>query len=118
MTRTYDPGMHIASTFTSEEQLLTNKEGCREFFNGLILELSLHKVGEVYYAFPNGAFTAVICLTESHISIHTWPEHKLATFDVFLSNFTTNNTHKTQTIYNRTLGYFNAVETNKHEILR
>lgn len=28
--------------------------------------------------------TGVLALAESHISIHTWPEHNLATVDIFM----------------------------------
>jgi S-adenosylmethionine decarboxylase len=39
-------------------------------------------VGEASAVFPNGAVTAVLLLAESHLSVHTWPEHNFATFDV------------------------------------
>jgi S-adenosylmethionine decarboxylase len=39
-------------------------------------------VGEASAIFPNGAVTAVLLLAESHLSVHTWPEHNFATFDV------------------------------------
>ena len=39
-------------------------------------------IGQTSAVFPNGAVTAVLLLAESHLSVHTWPEHKFATFDV------------------------------------
>jgi len=39
-------------------------------------------VGEVFYAFPNGAVTGVLLLAQSHLSIHTWPELRLANVDL------------------------------------
>lgn len=33
---------------------------------------------------PNGGITGVAALAESHISIHTWPEHAYAAVDVFM----------------------------------
>jgi S-adenosylmethionine decarboxylase len=39
-------------------------------------------VGEEFYAFPNGAVTGVLLLAQSHLSIHTWPEHSLANIDL------------------------------------
>jgi len=32
--------------------------------------------------FPNGAVTAVLLLAQSHLSVHTWPELRLANFDL------------------------------------
>jgi S-adenosylmethionine decarboxylase len=39
-------------------------------------------VGEAFYAFPNGAVTGVLLLAQSHLSIHTWPELRLANIDL------------------------------------
>lgn len=35
------------------------------------------------YVFPNGGYTALFLLAESHASIHTYPEHKSCFIDVF-----------------------------------
>jgi S-adenosylmethionine decarboxylase len=43
-----------------------------------ILDLSLHHFGE------GQGVTGVALLAESHISIHTWPEHGYAALDFFL----------------------------------
>ena len=39
-------------------------------------------VGEEFHVFPNGAVTGVLVLAQSHLSIHTWPEHSLANVDL------------------------------------
>ncbi|MEV1009300.1 S-adenosylmethionine decarboxylase [Streptomyces sp. NPDC049881] len=39
-------------------------------------------LGEATHVFPNGAVTAILLLSASHISVHTWPEHRLAHVDV------------------------------------
>jgi S-adenosylmethionine decarboxylase len=33
---------------------------------------------------PNGGVSGVVVLAESHISIHTWPEHDFAAVDIFM----------------------------------
>ncbi len=114
----YKPGLHILSTFLCDAGILSDTFSCQRHLEGLITELELNKVGEVFHAFPGGGFTATICLTESHISIHTWPEYQLATFDVFLSNYSTDNSEKAREIYRRTLAYFGAEEQNMQEITR
>lgn len=118
MEKSYTPGLHILSTFKAAEQHLTDAKSCRQFFNDTIAQYQLAKVGEAYHSFDNGGFTAIVCLTESHLSIHTWPEYGIATFDVFLSNFNNDNSNKVRAIYQDTLRYFNATETNKQEMLR
>ncbi len=43
-----------------------------------LLDLRLHHFG------PGQGVTGVAILAESHISIHTWPEHRYAALDFFL----------------------------------
>ena len=115
----YKPGLHILSEFkTDDDQFLTTNAALRTHLDKLIIEQGLHKVGEVYHNFENGGFTAVVCLTESHISIHTWPEFKLATFDVFLSNYQQENDEKARAIYQSILNFYKGTELQKNEIKR
>ena len=37
-----------------------------------------------YFGTDNSGYTFTIILAESHASCHTWPEHGLATFDIFM----------------------------------
>lgn len=36
-----------------------------------------------FHEFENGGITGYLALAESHISIHTWPEHNYAAIDIF-----------------------------------
>jgi S-adenosylmethionine decarboxylase len=114
----YNPGLHIISSFSAGVAQLNDARGCKQIFDELIGELTLQKVGEVYHSFEGGGFTAVVCLTESHVSIHTWPEFNLATFDVFLSDFRNNNSEKVREFFSRSIEYFNATVISKQEISR
>lgn len=114
----YNPGLHIVATISCDVHQLKDADSCKAHFDRSINDIGLNKVGEVYHQFDEGGFTAVICLTESHISIHTWPEHKLATFDVFLSNFNNDNSDKARTIFEQTVAYFDAVVVTHNEIKR
>lgn len=42
-----------------------------------ILSNYFHKFGD------GGGVTGVVCIAESHISIHTWPEYEYAALDIF-----------------------------------
>lgn len=39
-------------------------------------------LGQTSAIFPNGAVTAVLLLAQSHLTVHTWPELRLANFDL------------------------------------
>jgi S-adenosylmethionine/arginine decarboxylase-like enzyme len=38
-------------------------------------------------------------LAESHLAIHTWPERDGATLDVYVCNYTADNTAKAEAVY-------------------
>lgn len=114
----YAPGLHILATFAAPAGRLRDAAGSQQFFGGLVARLGLTSVGEVYHVFADAGFTAVLALTESHLSIHTWPEHGLATFDVFLSNFRRDNHATVRAIYQATLAFFEAEEQHYAEVLR
>jgi len=40
-------------------------------------------VGEQFHQFEPVGVTGILLLSESHMSVHTWPEEKLATLDLF-----------------------------------
>ena len=40
-------------------------------------------VGQSFHKFSPGGVTGIVALSESHLSIHTWPEHGYAAADIF-----------------------------------
>ncbi|GAA4335407.1 adenosylmethionine decarboxylase [Mucilaginibacter gynuensis] len=115
----YQPGLHILTEFTTpKSEYITSCEPCRALFDTLINNFALSKVGEVYHEFEGGGFTAVVCLTESHLSIHTWPEFGLATFDIFLSNYQKDNSEKVKQFYAGVMAFFEGTEIQYTEVNR
>ncbi|MVN78170.1 S-adenosylmethionine decarboxylase [Hymenobacter sp. HMF4947] len=115
----YAPGLHVLATFGAPAARLRDAAGSQRFFAALVAQLGLTSVGEVYHVFAeNAGFTAVLALTESHLSIHTWPEHELATFDVFLSNFRQDNHATVRAVYQATLAFFEGEARAYAEVLR
>src|SRR6218665_2570387 len=52
----------------------------------------LQAVAQLFHAFPStehgpGGVTATVLLAESHLCVHTWPEQKAVTLDVYVCNF-------------------------------
>lgn len=114
----YKPGLHLLIDFKADSELLSDMEGYRRCINELIHEYQLQAIGDVYHAFDGAGFTAITCLTESHVSIHTWPEYNRATFDVFLSNYLRVNDRTAQSICDKVLAFFQAEITQKTEVKR
>lgn len=116
---TYSPGLHKLVTLKVDDvNLLTNGNSFIAFSEKIIQEFELEKVGIITHNFENNSFTIAICLKESHICIHTWPEFNQLTLDVYLCNYLQDNTQKVKSITNAFINYFNAVVLKDFEINR
>jgi len=56
-------------------------------------------VKAVFHNFSPYGVSGVVVITESHVTIHTWPEHGFVTIDVYVCNYTTDNTYKAERLF-------------------
>ena len=56
-------------------------------------------VGDRFFQFEPQGVTGTVLLAESHIAIHTWPEAAFVTVDVYVCNYTTDNTAKAEKVF-------------------
>jgi spermidine synthase len=73
---------------------------CRES----TLEAGLTVVDEKFHRFPDvgdepGGITGALLLAESHLAVHTWPEQRGVTLDVYVCNFSSDNCAKAQRLF-------------------
>jgi S-adenosylmethionine decarboxylase len=116
---TYSKGLHILAEIDTEAiEALTDYAAAKQLLQKLIEKHGLTIVGEVFANFESGGFTGVYCLTESHISIHTWPEFGRVTYDVFLSNFRNNNEAIVRDIHQELVAFFQPTALNLNELYR
>ncbi|MBX3293229.1 MAG: S-adenosylmethionine decarboxylase [Acidobacteria bacterium] len=67
-----------------EPERLRDKSLLRQILSSVMDDLGLISVGEVWHKFPGeGGVTGMIALTESHLACHTYPEHGIATFNLY-----------------------------------
>ena len=98
---------HCLGTLTTVTSgKLYDGEKCREKVREIIARSGASSLGDHLYEFPNGAFSLVVALVESHVSIHTWPERLTVQLDVFLCNYMRDNTSACQHIYDEIVYYF------------
>lgn len=115
----YSPGLHKLVTLEVENiEKLQSSENFIVFSEELISKYDLEKVGISQHDFENDSFTIAICLKESHICIHTWPEFKQLTLDVYLCNYLQDNTAKVKAITEEYVTYFEAKVLKDFEINR
>lgn len=112
-------GLHILLTLETElEDLLLDNNGFLKYTDIILKNKEVEIVGITNHVFENKSFTSAVCLKESHLCIHTWPEYKQLTFDVFLCNYMQDNTEKVEQIADEVIDYFKAKIIQKHKIYR
>ncbi len=108
-------GLHIlADLWGVESTLLCSTERITEILllaaraaNATVLRHHLHSFGE------HQGVTGVLMLAESHLSIHTWPEHSMAAIDIFICG-----SGQSELALNVIQAAFRAKDTQVHRIQR
>jgi spermidine synthase len=83
---------------------LTDLETLSRLCREATIDAGLTIVDEKYHVFPDwhgqpGGITGAVLLAESHLAIHTWPERRGVTLDVYVCNFTGDNTAKAEELF-------------------
>ncbi len=118
-THLYSPGLHKLLTLGVSSSLkLTDLEGFKTCTQNILDNHELEQVGFSSHVFDNDSFTAAVCLKESHICIHTWPEFGQLTIDIYLCNYLRDNSEKVRAVAADFIAYFEAGIISDHEINR
>jgi S-adenosylmethionine decarboxylase proenzyme len=101
-------GLHIiADLYNCQKgELLASSQKLRSLCVKACQDVGLTVLGEHFYQFDgangiqDGGATGAVVLAESHLAVHTWPERDGATLDVYVCNYTADNTGKAEAVYN------------------
>jgi S-adenosylmethionine decarboxylase len=73
-----------------------------------VKEAGLQAVAHLFHTFPSpdggasgtlsGGITATVLLAESHLCVHTWPEKRAVTLDVYVCNFSGDHSDKARAL--------------------
>jgi S-adenosylmethionine decarboxylase proenzyme len=66
-----------------DKEVLDDVSFLKECLNEAAIECGATVVGESLYHFAPYGVSGVVNIAESHIAVHTWPEHRYAAVDVF-----------------------------------
>ncbi len=114
MNKNYSPGLHLLLTLKADDtSLLTSLNNFIDFSEKIIDNEGLEIVGVTSHHFDTDGYTVAICLMESHICIHTWPEFNQLTLDIYLCNYLKDNSDKVKNIGRLYKNYFNAEVLNE-----
>ena len=83
----------------------------------------LQAVGQLFHGFPAtahgpGGVTATVLLAESHLCVHTWPEQRAVTLDVYVCNFGADHSDKAHALMDALLVLFEPTTVDRHTLQR
>ena len=97
------PGLHPIGDFYGcrcDYRHMIDRESIEKLCLRLVEEAGLTPVGSLFHAFgDDDGVTGMVVLAESHLSLHTWPEECYVTVDVYVCNYTCDNTGKAEAVY-------------------
>ena len=107
-------GLHIIADLYNcpKSDLLFSSAKLRELCVKACKDAGLTVLGDHFIQFDGadgtqqGGSTGAVVLAESHLAIHTWPERNGATLDVYVCNYTSDNTGKAEAVYKTLLKAF------------
>lgn len=120
-------GLHLTADLSGCKKnlgLMTDVEGLRTTCLRLVEASGLTAVNEVFHAFPGteqdetGGITGTVLLAESHLALHTWPELQAVTLDVYVCNYSTDNSEKASRLLNSLVRLFDPEEANRQSLER
>lgn len=77
-------GRHLVASFLNcDLKRLLDTKGLLEAMHASITNCGATLLSSQHHLFENGGVTAVMLLSESHASIHTYPEHGACFVDIF-----------------------------------
>jgi spermidine synthase/S-adenosylmethionine decarboxylase len=80
-------------------------------------------VGRLFHAFrdaegkPAGV-TGTVVLAESHLAVHTWPEIGSVTLDIYVCNFSGDNSQRAHALFAEVVAAFDPSRLEKKEVAR
>ncbi len=120
-------GLHLTADLAGcrhNLSLMTDVDRLRSTCLDLVRASGLTVVGELFHAFPgltegeSGGITGTVLLAESHLALHTWPEQQAVTLDVYVCNFSTDNSSKATQLLDSLIDLFNPEDANRQSLLR
>jgi spermidine synthase len=114
-------GLHLIGDLTGcrcDPQLLLDGERFKAKCIELVAAAGLTTMDATFHQFDGGGFTGTIVLAESHLAIHTWPERQGLTLDIYVCNYSADNSAKARKLFDQIVEYFQPGEIASHQIDR
>lgn len=76
-------GHIIAELYGVEQDLISKEDKVKAIMLEVVENSGLTIIGSLFKQFEPYGVSGVILISESHVSIHTWPEYSLVNLDIF-----------------------------------
>jgi spermidine synthase len=119
-------GLHLTADLYGcrcSPSLLTESEPIAALCRQSAERAGLTLVGERWCCFPAaqgrpGGVTGMLLLAESHLALHTWPEQGNVTLDVYVCNFSTDNSAKAESLMRTVVAAFAPARVRTNRLRR
>jgi S-adenosylmethionine decarboxylase len=74
---------HLCEYYDCDEEALNNQSLIQETLLEAARRGNATIVTDVFHRFSPHGISGVVVIAESHLAIHTWPEHRCASVDIF-----------------------------------
>lgn len=105
------------SKFLLDRDVLESK--CVQFCQ----DAGLTPLGAYFYQFTHDSgelagVTGTVVLAESHVAIHTWPETGAVTLDIYVCNFSRDNSDRARAVYDKLVNMLKPGEIQDKAVMR
>jgi S-adenosylmethionine decarboxylase len=119
-------GLHLTADLYScrcDAAWLTDAARLGEWCVATVEATGLTVVNTLFHTFPKtergpGGVTATVLLAESHICLHTWPEQRAVTADVYVCNFGENHSARARALMHALVERFQPEWTEQRSLDR
>ena len=120
-------GLHLTADLHDcgcEPHWLTDATLLGQHCVAAVRSAGLQAVAQLFHTFDSadgdtpGGVTATVLLAESHLCVHTWPEHRAVTLDVYVCNFGGDHSAKAQALMEALLQLFQPASVQRHALQR
>lgn len=119
-------GLHLTADLydcRAPAAFMTDSERLGLLCRTAIERVGLTLVGEKWHRFPDhqdspGGVTGALLLAESHLAVHTWPERGGVTLDVYVCNFSQDNSVRARSVLDALAVAFRPSREQRQELQR
>jgi spermidine synthase len=119
-------GLHLTADLyqcQGPEPLMLDAGAIARLCRALVEQSGLSCMADTWFTFPGrdgqpGGVTGTVLLAESHLALHTWPESGSVTVDVYVCNYSGDNSAKAHVLMDTLVEAYAPVRAVRRQLLR